>query len=155
MAGGSDKKTYKENCKLLAKYKRVIMGVCACSWLVRFGLRYSSVNWTWHPVGAAAQFIIYGLVWSTFNSHAVPRWEQSGRTWRHEERERLEDGGGSLNSPGLIEYCWDILYLTLTVQVLASVHSDRWWWVLTIIPLFCYCKVVYVEACHESVVGRA
>ena len=46
----------------------------------------------------------------------------------------LQSAGADLSQPGVIEYTWDILYVTMFVQLTTAFFSD-WFWLIYLIRI--------------------
>lgn len=57
-------------------------------------------------------------------------------TPRRDTQGTLISPGSDLNQTGLIEWSWDILYVTWFCQVGSSVLGERVWWIYLIVSSF-------------------
>lgn len=74
----------------------------------------------------------------TSNALAVFCWYHLCRMARpvFDEREKLVSPGLDINTKGLVEYFWDIIYVTWFVHLGVAILSRKFWWLLLIIPIF-------------------
>ncbi|KAF8204925.1 hypothetical protein BJ912DRAFT_14804 [Pholiota molesta] len=49
--------------------------------------------------------------------------------------------GEDLNQPGVIEWCFDLLYITWTCQVGSGAFGEWFWWLYMIIPVYAVLKL--------------
>jgi hypothetical protein len=129
MANQAAKKTMKENARLLRNLRiqvAIFMGI----YLLHFIWHFSSVRfWDW--VGLAVFSAINFFVYLGLRAYARPTLNDEGE---------IVSPGSDLNQKGLIEYHWDLLYVTWFVQI-TSLYSKWFWLVMLVIPAFTVFKL--------------
>lgn len=123
MAGGGAKKRAEENKRTLQLVGIYILVCTAVFGVVRLWLRRSSVV-NAHYAGFATTLAANGIAYLSIA--AVGRPTIQGGV--------VVDGGGDL-SKGVIQYYFDLVYVTGFVQVLAA-FTDWGWYVLLLVPAF-------------------
>lgn len=123
MAGGGAKKRAEDNkrtIQLIGVYILVCTSVFA---VVRLWLKSSTLAWG-HYAGFAATLAVHGISFLSIAAVGRPL-IQNGV---------VVDGGGDL-SKGVIQYYFDVLYVTGFVQVLAA-FTDWGWYLFLVVPAF-------------------
>jgi len=123
MAGGGAKKRAEDNkrtIQLIGVYILVCTTVFA---VVRLWLKSSTLTWG-HYAGFAATLAVHGISFLSIAAVGRPL-IQNGV---------VVDGGGDL-SKGVIQYYFDVLYVTGFVQVLAA-FTDWGWYLFLVVPAF-------------------
>lgn len=97
--------------------------------LIRFIVKYNSlIVWDW--IGLVFILVVNGFIYNFLKSSAKPTYSETGK---------LEDPGTDLRSKGLIEYCWDILFIIWFIEI-SSVLSRWFWSIFLIVPVFALYK---------------
>ena len=81
----------------------------------------------WHMCGAALLALAYAICYFMLSKAAAPTYAPL------EKGGGLVSGGADMSQAGVIEYTWDILYVTIFVQNATAFLSD-WFWLLYTIP---------------------
>jgi hypothetical protein len=123
MAGGGAKKRAEENKRTIQLIGIYILVCSAVYAVVRLWLKSSSLTWG-HYAGFAATLTAHGICYLSIAAVGRPV-VQNGS---------VIDGGGDL-SKGVIQYYFDILYVTGFVQIL-SAFTDWGWYVFLLVPAF-------------------
>ncbi|KAJ8600283.1 hypothetical protein CTAYLR_000667 [Chrysophaeum taylorii] len=114
MAGSAAKRAAKAKEAVARKYLPIIVGVELFYLVVRLVLRRATAS-RWHWAALAASTLVYTM---TF-----------GPT--------VEAAGGP---PGIAEYFFDVMVLTLVAQTLGAL-TDYAWFVVLLVPAFCIFKI--------------
>lgn len=123
MAGGGAKKRAEENKRTLQLIGVYIVVCSAVHAVVRLWLKQSSVA-GWHYVAYAATLAAHAIAYLSMVAIARPVVQNS----------TVVDGGGDL-SKGVIQYYFDLVYVTGFVQILAA-FTDYGWYVFLLVPGF-------------------
>lgn len=123
MAGGGAKRRADENKRTLQLIGVYILVCTAVYGVVRLWLKGSTAAWG-HYAGLAATLAAHALCYLSIAAVGRPV-VQNGV---------VIDGGGDL-SKGVIQYYFDVLYVTGFVQVL-SAFTDWGWYVFLLVPGF-------------------
>eukprot|EP01119_Soliformovum_irregulare_P001672 TRINITY_DN1140_c0_g1_i1.p1 TRINITY_DN1140_c0_g1~~TRINITY_DN1140_c0_g1_i1.p1 ORF type:complete len:170 (-),score=48.31 TRINITY_DN1140_c0_g1_i1:219-728(-) len=125
MANQAAKKTKQKNQEILNNTRNIILAVLAIYLLYRVFYHFGSfafLNW----IGF---FVLLGLLFFCFSgitSLAKCSYNSTGE---------LVDGGADLSGSGLVEYYFDVLYLTLFV-LFSSMFSEWFWLTFLLIPAY-------------------
>ena len=80
-----------------------------------------------HMAAFAATTITYARLYFFLAKAAAPKYAPLAQGGA------LVSGGSDLNSKGVLEYTWDLLYTTLFIQLTTGFISD-WFWLLGLVP---------------------
>jgi len=106
------------NCQLLSA---LFMGIYC---LYRIVWNWESMNiWSW--IAFAILFILNAYIYSALSTFSKVK----------RVGDEITDPGAPLDSPGLIEYHWDVLYLTWATMI-ASLFTNWGWLILGIAPAY-------------------
>lgn len=130
MANKGAKKRKEENEKHMLFLRNIILVSNCLYLLLRFGLRFRSLYW-FHFVMFLVTSTIYKLVYDQLASMAKPVVDETTG--------EIVDGGFDMSTGGLCSYMHDLLYITSFLQV-ASILSDKFWWLYLVIPGFAVYK---------------
>ena len=154
MANSAAKERVKKNALMMRKYLQIILGCNAAYVAFRVAYLYSSFS-RWHQAGFALQLVSYASLYGFLRMSATPKYGADGT---------LLFGGEDMDSKGVLEYVWDLLYVTMFIQLGSGFVSD-WFWVTAIIPpiigfYFLWIKIIYPwiskpDAEPEEVMNRA
>eukprot|EP00741_Cyanophora_paradoxa_P016142 tig00000042_g15582.t1 len=134
MANQSQKKVAERNKKKLQQHLKYIAGVNAAFVLYRILFHFGTFG-TWHWIGFAVTSFVYYKIYSDLSSFARVDLDEKGQ---------IDDAGQDLDSKGIVEYYFDVLYITLFVQA-GTMISDWFWLVYLVIPAFALYKAwVYI-----------
>ena len=95
----------------------------------------------WHIAGYSMLMIVTFVCYYMISKAAAPTYAplEKGGT--------LISGGSDLSQPGVLEYSWDMLYVTMFVQLATAFISDWFWLIYTIPPsvgfYFLWTGVIY------------
>ncbi|KAF9923752.1 hypothetical protein FBU30_006187 [Linnemannia zychae] len=121
-ANSSQKKIAHENAKALLALRKGFI------WVNAFYIFYRII-YHWGSFGfklAAGYTITAGitvLLYTQINAMSQPRYNSRGE---------LVDAGQDLSQEGLVQYAFDIIYVTWFVHVLSAFWSKAWWFYLCI-----------------------
>lgn len=130
MANQAAKKRRDENVRHIRFLQRLILASNAIYVLVRLLILHSSFSWK-HWIGLFFTSGAYKLTYDQLAGMAKPTFDDNGE---------LIDGGFDMSGGGLCSYLHDVLYITVFVQ-LASILSDKFWFVYLVIPIFALYKL--------------
>ena len=82
----------------------------------------------WHIFGALLLTLAYAVCYFMLSRAAAPKYAPL------EKGGALVSGGTDLSQAGVIEYTWDMLYVTIFVQQTTAFVSDWFWLIYTIPP---------------------
>ena len=96
---------------------------------------------SWHIAGFSLLTFVYATCYFILARAAAPKYAPL------EKGGALISGGTDLSQAGVIEYTWDMLYVTMFVQLATGFVSD-WFWLLYTIPpsvgfYYLWTKVIY------------
>lgn len=131
MANKGAKKRKEENEKHIAFLRNLILISNTLYVVLRFGLRFGSLRW-FHGGMFCFTSAIYKLVYDQLAGMAKPEIDAATG--------EILDGGFDMSTGGLCSYMHDLLYITSFLQV-ASILSDKFWWLYLVIPAFGIFKV--------------
>jgi len=159
MANSAAKERVKKNAVLMQKYFRVIMAcnvravrprrdraaqTPSCTPAAqgvyigyRVILLWSTFS-NWHMAGFGAMLAAYAALYGFLWSSAMPKYDATGA---------LIYGGADMDGKGVLEYSWDLLFVTMFIQLGTGLVSD-WFWLTAIIPpvigmYYLWVKVIY------------
>ncbi|KAK5799431.1 hypothetical protein F5H01DRAFT_357453 [Linnemannia elongata] len=122
MANSSQKKIAHENSKTLLSLRKGFIWVNAFYIFYRIVYHWSSFGFklaAGYTVTAGLTFFLYTQI----NAMSQPRYNTRGE---------LVDAGQDLSQEGLVQYAFDIIYVTWFVHVLSAFWSKAWWFYLAI-----------------------
>ena len=104
-------------------------------------LRWETFS-AWHIAGFSLLSTVYAVCYYILSSSASPKYAPL------EKGGALISGGLDLSTPGgVLEYTWDMLYITIFVQLTTGFVSDLFWLLYLIPPsvgtYFLWVKVIY------------
>lgn len=79
--------------------------------------------------------------------------EKIGLPKRDPTTKAVVSSGEDLNQSGIMEYCFDIIYVTWACQVGTGIFGDKFWWLYALIPLFAGFKL-WTSVISPLVLGR-
>jgi hypothetical protein len=123
MAGGGAKKRAEENKRTIQNVGIYVLVCSAVYAVVRLWLKSSTLSWG-HYAGYAATLAAHGISYLSIVAVSRPT-IQNGQ---------VVDGGADL-SKGVIQYYFDLLYVTGFVQLVAA-FTDYGWYVFLLVPAF-------------------
>merc|ERR1711935_862842 len=140
MANEAAKKRVIKNREVIGKYRLVLLGANALYVLYRVVYLWASFS-LWHMGGFALLLAVYGVVWFMLTKAAEPVYAPL------KDGGALISGGDDLDQEGVIEYCWDMLFLAVFVQLGTGFLSDWLWLVYTVPPAiglyYLWVKIIY------------
>lgn len=128
MAGAADKKQAQRNTETLSSVHRLSFIVNVFAVLCIFVLK--------RPRSGKLYFLLFSLP-SLFCEYTVEKVGRPRYTTNSDGYKLLMKAGEDLQQAGLTEYMFDVIYLTLVIDVLMCLFgSMKVWWVLLVIPGF-------------------
>eukprot|EP00310_Coccolithus_braarudii_P023786 CAMPEP_0183351738 /NCGR_PEP_ID=MMETSP0164_2-20130417/26222_1 /TAXON_ID=221442 /ORGANISM="Coccolithus pelagicus ssp braarudi, Strain PLY182g" /LENGTH=175 /DNA_ID=CAMNT_0025523997 /DNA_START=13 /DNA_END=540 /DNA_ORIENTATION=- len=142
MANEGAKKRVIKNAAFLSKTKWLVLGTNGAFLFFRAYYLWASFS-NLHMLAFAATSVVYLLTYMIFASAAQTRYDEKGNLLDG----GMHDLGEDLNKGGMIEYAWDMILLTIFVQITTALISD-WFWLLYLIPpgvgsYFLWVKMIY------------
>ncbi|KAF9976215.1 hypothetical protein BGZ73_008997 [Actinomortierella ambigua] len=124
-ANSSQKKIAHENSKMLLSLRKGFI------WVNAFYILYRIVyHWSTFSFKLAVAYLLTGglsvLLYSQIHRIGQPRYNSKGE---------LHDAGMDLTQEGLVQYAFDIIYVTWFVHVTSAFWGKMWWFYLAI-PLY-------------------
>merc|ERR1712232_1215778 len=86
----------------------------------------------WHIFGFSLTSFVYAVCYFMLSRAAAPTYAPL------EKGGQLISGGTDMGQAGVIEYTWDILYVTIFVQITTGFVSDLFWIVYAILPCIAF-----------------
>jgi len=77
-----------------------------------------------------------------------------GTTRRDPTTGTLISHGEDLSQPGVIEWCFDILYVTWSCQIGSNAFGEWFWWLYMVIPLYAVFKL-WTFVISPMILGRS
>ncbi|RKP20506.1 DUF788-domain-containing protein [Rozella allomycis CSF55] len=131
MAKGSAKKTVQENEKTVVFLKKGFILANALHIFFRFIVFYSSLKFS-HVVLYSVTGSIGLILFYQLKSMAKPEYNSKGD---------ILHGGYNLNDDGLVQYMFDVIYVTWFVHVTTILH-DNFWYFYLLIPTYAIYAIV-------------
>ncbi|KAF9982888.1 hypothetical protein BGZ65_002399 [Modicella reniformis] len=130
MANSSQKKIAHENTKILLALRKGFI------WVNAFYIFYRIIyQWNTFELKLALGYLVSAgisiLLYTQINTMGKPRYNSKGE---------LADAGEDLTQEGLVQYAFDIIYVTWFVHVTSAFWPKMWWFYLSI-PLYAGWKV--------------
>ncbi|ORZ18239.1 hypothetical protein BCR41DRAFT_370053 [Lobosporangium transversale] len=122
MANSSQKKIAHENAKALLSLRKGFI------WVNAFYIFYRIIyNWSTFGLKLGFGYIATAglsiFLYTQINAMGRPRYNSRGE---------LADAGQDLSQEGLVQYAFDIIYVTWFVHVTSAFWSKMWWFYLSI-----------------------
>ncbi|KAF9191159.1 hypothetical protein BGZ50_009593 [Haplosporangium sp. Z 11] len=122
MANSSQKKIAHENAKTLLSLRKGFI------WVNAFYIFYRIIyHWSTFGFKLALGYLFTAglsvLLYTQINAMGRPRFNSKGE---------LADAGEDLSQEGLVQYAFDIIYVTWFVHVTSALWSKMWWFYITI-----------------------
>lgn len=136
MAGAADKKQAQRNLQTLASVHKLSAVINTLAILFVFILKRPSSGKKW--------FIIWSLP-LLFCQYTVEKIGRPVYSLNQDGYQVLVKPGDDLQQSGLTEYMFDIIYLTLLIDILMCIFGTmKVWWLLLIVPLFAGYKLKWI-----------
>lgn len=133
MAGAADKKQAQRNTETLASVHKLSAIVNVLAILCVFVLR--------RPRSGKLYFIFFSIP-ALFCQYTVEKVGRPKYTTNSDGYKVLVRAGEDLQQAGLTEYMFDIIYLTLLIDILMCLFgSMKVWWILLVVPGFAAWKL--------------
>ncbi|KAH9894333.1 DUF788-domain-containing protein [Cubamyces menziesii] len=134
MANASAKRTAQHNAESIKNLRLGLLVSGALSILLRLLFRRGSLS----PKQLSFWIYVFSLVPSVFLSRYL---ERIGSPRRDPTTGTLISAGEDLSRPGIIEWCFDVIYITWACQVGSGAFGQWVWWLYLIIPLYAIFKL--------------
>ncbi|KAI0771929.1 DUF788-domain-containing protein [Trametes elegans] len=134
MANASAKRTAQQNAETIKNLRLGLLISGALSILSRLLFRRSSLS----PTQFSFWIYLLSLVPSVFLSRYL---ERIGSPRRDPTTGTLISAGEDLSRPGIIEWCFDVVYITWACQIGSGAFGQWVWWLYLIIPLYAIFKL--------------
>jgi len=142
MANEGAKKRVLKNAAFLSTIRKSILGSNAVYLAFRVGYLWASFS-GYHCCAFVLTSLVYLIIYAILRSAAAAKYDGRGV---------LVDGGmhdlaEDLNKGGMIEYTWDMLLVTVFVQLATAFLSDYFWLLFLLPPsigfYYLWIKVIY------------
>ncbi|KAF9652103.1 DUF788-domain-containing protein [Thelephora ganbajun] len=133
MANASAKKTAANNERAISNLRQGLLIATILSTLIRAIFRTKSLSPT--------QFSFWIHIFSHIPSTLIARYLAEIGEPKRSDIGELTSPGEDLNQPGVIEWCFDIIYVTWTCQVGSAIFGEKLWWLAAVIPLYALYKI--------------
>eukprot|EP01121_Diplochlamys_sp_Union-15-3_P010228 TRINITY_DN2851_c0_g1_i4.p1 TRINITY_DN2851_c0_g1~~TRINITY_DN2851_c0_g1_i4.p1 ORF type:complete len:186 (+),score=27.32 TRINITY_DN2851_c0_g1_i4:48-560(+) len=130
MANAAAKKRAQRNTQIISTLNKQQLLFLIPFLLIRVIWWWPSFTWL-HIIGSTILLIANWYCFSSLKAYAKPSYSESGE---------LIDGGADLDMKGLVEYHWDVLYITWFCFV-TTLISDWFWLVFLVVPAFALYKI--------------
>lgn len=130
MANTSAKRIAAENKKTLANLQKGFLAVNIFYFLWRVVFYWSTFGFSHfllYASTAGVTLYLYNVLYTIGN----PSYAADGS---------LLKSGDDINGEGVVAYFFDIIYVTWFVHVSTALFSDRFWWVMMVIPAYAIYK---------------
>ncbi|PCH41367.1 putative opsin [Wolfiporia cocos MD-104 SS10] len=147
MANASAKRVAQQNAETIKNLRNGMLGAGALSVLLRLLLRKGSLS--------PSRFSFWLLVLSYLPSIFLSRYlERIGSPRRDPTTGTLISAGEDLARPGIIEWAFDVIYITWACQVGSGAFGEWFWWLYLVIPLYAAYKL-WSKAISPMLLGRS
>ncbi|RPD52848.1 putative opsin, partial [Lentinus tigrinus ALCF2SS1-7] len=134
MANASAKRTAQHNAETIKNLRMGMLASLALSLLLRVLFRRDALR----PTTFAFWLYAFSLVPSVFLSRYL---ERIGSPRRDPTTGALISAGEDLARPGIIEWCFDVVYISWACQVGSGAFGQWVWWLYLVIPLYAVFKL--------------
>ncbi|EMD41118.1 hypothetical protein CERSUDRAFT_111692 [Gelatoporia subvermispora B] len=134
MANASAKRIAQQNADAIKNLRLGMIISAVLSLLPRILFRRGSLS----PKTFGFWIYVLSLVPSIFLSRYL---ERIGSPRRDPTTGTLISAGEDLNRPGIIEWCFDVVYVTWACQIGSGVFGTWFWWLYLVIPLYATYKL--------------
>ncbi|GBE79412.1 DUF788-domain-containing protein [Sparassis latifolia] len=147
MANASAKRVAQQNAGTIKNLRLGMLVVGALSFVLRLLLRRGSLSPArlsfWIYVGSMAPSV---FLFSYLERIGSPRRDPTTGT--------LLSAGEDLGRPGIIEWCFDVIYVTWACQVGSGAFGQWIWWFYLIIPIYAVFKL-WTSVISPLILGRS
>ncbi|KAH9844001.1 putative opsin [Rhodofomes roseus] len=147
MANASAKRTAQQNAETIKNMNLGMLLTGALSLLLRVFLRKGTLS----PTRLSFWLLVLSYVPSIFLSRYL---ERIGSPKRDPTTGTLISSGEDLGRPGVIEYAFDVIYITWACQVGSGIFGDWFWFFYLVIPLYAGYKL-WTVAISPLLLGRS
>ncbi|EPT02823.1 hypothetical protein FOMPIDRAFT_54770 [Fomitopsis schrenkii] len=129
MANASAKRTAQQNAETIKNMNLGMLLTGALSLMLRILLRKGTLS----PARISFWLLVLSYVPSIFLSRYL---ERIGSPKRDPTTGTLISSGEDLGRPGVIEYAFDVIYITWACQIGSGIFGEWFWFLYLIIPLY-------------------
>ncbi|CAL1701683.1 unnamed protein product [Somion occarium] len=147
MANASAKRVASQNAATIKSLRIGLILVCVLSLLFRFLLRCGTLS----PRRFSFWIYVFSMVPSVFLSQYLIR---IGSPRHDPTTGTLISAGEDLSRPGIIEWCFDVVYITWVCQIGSGAFGQWFWWLYSIIPAYAMYKL-WNSALSPLLLGRS
>ncbi|KAI0824610.1 DUF788-domain-containing protein [Trametes gibbosa] len=134
MANASAKRTAQQNAESIKNLRLGLLVSGALSILLRLLFRRRTLS----PTQFSFWIYLFSLGPSVFLARYL---ERIGSPRRDPTTGTLISAGEDLSRPGIIEWCFDVIYVTWACQIGSGAFGQWVWWLYLIIPLYAIFKL--------------
>ncbi|KAK7695624.1 hypothetical protein QCA50_000260 [Cerrena zonata] len=134
MANASAKRIASQNAGSVKLLRLGLLAVSVLSFILRILFRQGSLS----PRRLSFWLYSFSMIPSTFMSQYLIR---IGTPKHESSTGALISSGEDLSRSGIIEWCFDVIYITWACQVLTGIFGDWVWWLYSIIPAYAFYKL--------------
>jgi len=147
MANASAKRIAQENAATIKNMKLGMLGAGLLSVLFRLLFRKGSLS----PTKLSLWLLVVSNVPSIFLSRYLAR---IGSPRRDPTTGTLISAGEDLGRPGIIEWAFDVIYVTWACQIGSGALGEWFWWLYLVIPLYAVYKL-WSSVVSPMLLGRS
>ncbi|KAI0939567.1 hypothetical protein AcW1_004559 [Taiwanofungus camphoratus] len=134
MANASAKRIAQQNAETIKNLRLGMLGSGVLSLLLRLVFRTGSLSLSKMPIWLYALSMVPALFLSRYL-------ERIGSPRRDPITGTLISSGEDLARPGILEWCFDVIYITWACQVGSGAFGEWFWWVYLVIPVYALFKL--------------
>ncbi|OCH93547.1 DUF788-domain-containing protein [Obba rivulosa] len=134
MANASAKRIAQQNAEAVKNLRLGMILSAVLSLLPRILFRRGSLS----PKTFGFWIYVLSLIPSIFLSRYL---ERIGSPRRDPTTGTLISAGEDLGRPGIIEWCFDVVYITWACQIGSGIFGQWFWWLYLVIPLYATYKL--------------
>ncbi|CCM02806.1 uncharacterized protein FIBRA_04917 [Fibroporia radiculosa] len=134
MANASAKRVAQQNAETIKNMKLGMLGAGVLSLLLRLIIRKGSLS----PTRLSLWLLILSYVPSIFLSRYL---ERIGSPRRDHTTDTLISAGEDLGRPGIIEWAFDVIYITWACQIGSGAFGEWFWCLYLVIPIYAIYKL--------------
>jgi len=132
MANASAKKTAASNERVISNLRQGLLIATTISTLIRIIFRTKSLS----PTQLSFWIHILSHIPSTLTARYLARIGEP----RRKDTGELISPGEDLDQSGVIKWCFDVIYVTWMCQVGSAIFGEKFWWLVTTLPLYAFYK---------------
>ncbi|KZT12927.1 DUF788-domain-containing protein [Laetiporus sulphureus 93-53] len=147
MANASAKRTAQQNAETIKNMERGMLAAGVFSVLLRLLFRKGALS----PSGISLWLLVLSNIPSIFLSRYLKR---IGSPRRDPTTGTLISSGEDLGHPGIIEWAFDVIYITWACQIGSGAFGEWFWWLYLVIPLYAVYKL-WTAVVSPLLLGRS